>query len=369
MDEKLRERLFRRQGFTSISLEVWHPGNYLKLCRKNNTDRFPISTIPQALKLTQANTNSSDLIVAVSTCLLDDDALENYLIKLGVNKSSRIEEVASQLRILVINELYANSDVYEGYLYGDHYGDEIASFANGKKVSDDLSRTLPQAISNTLGVIIILIPSCFGFPFLPIVPQSGLATEAVVFLWCEPLEKGFASVLNVTKGLNITSCRCGRRDKIQKARCLSDERCSCLKRGVLCNQACLCKGCTNGKPIKSEHSVKRRKRIQPKLSEVTPLTSYNAAMHSGVDIPETLNQQQHVFLEAILYMELRDMKIALCDLDVNDIAENLSCHYKQLSVEISSDADECTGDLKPLNATLVRKWLEQRINCATLESR
>jgi len=76
-----------------------------------------------------------------------------------------------------------------------------------------------------------------------------------------------------------------------------------------------------------------------------------------------------VFLEAILYMELRDMKIALCDLDVNDIAENLSCHYKQLSVEISSDADECTGDLKPLNVTLVRKWLEQRINCATLESR
>jgi len=135
MDEKLRERLFRRQGFTSISLEVWHPGNYLKLCRKNNTDRFPISTILQALKLTQANTNSSDLIVAVSTSLLDDDALESYLIKLGVNKSSRIEEVASQLRILVINELYANSDVYEGYLYGDHYGDEIASFTNGKKVS------------------------------------------------------------------------------------------------------------------------------------------------------------------------------------------------------------------------------------------
>ncbi|XP_066931274.1 uncharacterized protein [Clytia hemisphaerica] len=357
MDGDILNRLFGPKGFTSLPLDVWKIDEYLESSHSGN-ESFPISGVLKALSLTEIK-YSGNFIFSFARQIVDllkDKNLtpnyKNFLNSIGINEKSSIEKVSTILENIVSEELKFNFE---------NYGFPETSTFDPTPTSHVL-----QCLVNSLGVMMVLIPSRVGMPFYPLVPGQGVAVNQVFYVWCCPEADKFTCLVSI-KTMNIpTSCRCGRRGNNDDMFCVREERCSCLKRGVKCNSDCFCRNCQNHRP--ESIVIRRRKRIQPELNQRKPLTSYSAAIGSQQqEIPNPLTSNQSLLLESILFLLLRDMNTTLLEIEEDLIVEQLSLEYIQLVKEFSRDGtlkDYIIKDYKQL----IVKWVKYRKFRVHLES-
>lgn len=301
--KELSTRLFRRQGFTTMPLNIWNPGAYLISCSQLYSIDYPILLILDKLGLSKKFYLGSDyygLMESIALFIYDifkfedvDREFESIISVLGIDKSS-IENTISNLKESILSEVRNNREEYESFIRSDDISNQVVLFEQNGEISTEFLGCLLQLSSNLLNVVIVLIPLCYGMPFLPIIPAHGSATKYLLYLFYNPLQNSFTLLIDNNLSKLDTKCKCGKKDKIAKGRCISDPRCSCFKRGVSCSKLCKCKGCLNNKIIDAK--AQRRKRIQPVLSQDQPLSSLSAAVLSG-DIPVDtgISYSQHFF--------------------------------------------------------------------------
>ncbi|XP_066916044.1 uncharacterized protein [Clytia hemisphaerica] len=261
MNSDLLYRLFGTNGFASLPADVWQPMEYLQAQEIDNN--FPIDSIMQTLGLAQMR-HSGPFVDTIAQQLSDmlrytdvSSKYQSFLERSGIRKDSPTETIISNLFSIIEDELQFNEDDYEVYC-------------------EDKTQSHPEALANSLGIMIVLVPACFGMPFLPIAPRQGLAIQNTFYVWCGPNKTQFTSLISMVTGPTKTSCRCGRRSKKEdSSHCQYNDNCSCLTRGIKCGKSCFCKRCQNGRP--ETFSSKRRRRIQPCLSQTSTLTSFSAA--------------------------------------------------------------------------------------------
>lgn len=247
--------LFCGQNYTTFTSDVWNPGVFLEKCGSHHSEDFPIFFILQALELTSRYYKEKiiefyGILDAVSLCLEDffkfhSSDYDEFLTTLetigGFSNHLSKDELKEKLNIAIIKEITSKEDQYRTLMATDVKIESMSSSlaADEELLSHKLVGCVLQAIANLLNVVIVIISSCIGLPFLPVIPFEGgkaFNKNPTFFLYYQTNENKFIPLVEISSTDETTNCTCGSKDKIKKARCTGDPRCKCIKRNVTCNR-------------------------------------------------------------------------------------------------------------------------------------
>ncbi len=224
------------------------------------------------------------------SCLLEpcnmsdeDPALQQHQQRPNLPICNTIPETTSILRCLAVEEWINHSDDYQGFIGDQHnVSDKADKFRQSGYFFGPLSNTMVLAISNAIGIPVIIFSSAHHYPIICITPRvcristplyiaynqfdAGLHYDAV--LLNDDLTIGRShenSTYSAEKG-----CTCGKKSNSTSCVPLKRKytlivRCPCLLKEKGCTLACTCNNCNNpqgSKPIQISSSL-RRKRIRP----------------------------------------------------------------------------------------------------------
>eukprot|EP00111_Clytia_hemisphaerica_P009415 TCONS_00027637-protein len=338
------------KGLTALPLDVWKTNEYLE-CNKNasgvENESFPIQNLLIGLNLTEIN-HTGTFLSTFPYHLMDlfnneelQQSYKDFLSTLNITGQLTYSQIVTTLIQIVCNELNKNSIKYAGCIQ--------TSPLNIDQV--DLCHIL-QSTVNALNVMIILIPSRIGLPFLPIVPSEGTVNHKF-YLWCGPKEEEFTCLVSLKSMKIATACRCGRRDKVKDLEhCEYNDKCSCYKRSVKCNRGCFCKNCLNGRPVIEKS--KRRKRMSM------------AAKSECNEMSNPLSIEQSLLLESLLFLLLQGAGVNFLDVCQEVISKQLLEEYSQVTESLSNDSSfesYIISDPKEM----IGKWVNYRVYWSEFE--
>ncbi|XP_066919297.1 uncharacterized protein [Clytia hemisphaerica] len=146
MDSDLLYRMFGTKGYASIPADIWHPRDFLK--KHSIDDSFPLGSILKSLNLSESK-KSGTFVEAIGYQLLDllhyfemPESYLSFLRSIGITKETGINDIVSKLLTAISEEVNFNCDDYE-------------------IDSETEECNFPEALANSLGIMIVLIPACF----------------------------------------------------------------------------------------------------------------------------------------------------------------------------------------------------------------
>ena len=181
-----------------------------------------------------------------------------------------IDDIAYQLRRMAVDEWTKNVDEYQHFLDGEHaVTEEAPMFLQQGHFFGPLGNTMVLAISNALGLPIIIFSSASHYPIINIAPrvcraslplyvafnQTGAGRyDAVSFKSYTPTPSDISPPPQQPEGKTKTSrCSCGKhystaeRCTIMQFKYTASIRCPCLLAGHRCTSLCACRNCANPK--------------------------------------------------------------------------------------------------------------------------
>ena len=137
--------------------------------------------------------------------------------------------------ILVKEASGSRSIEYDGLIESDLL--EMMLGLSNTSTENNLSQfVLPLIAANAFKMTILIKPTCFGVPMMPIIPEHILLDEIMYVLY-DTSESTFKLLVKKEKESQPTnSCSCGTRIQKKTAssdrKCINPFRCSCRKRNV-----------------------------------------------------------------------------------------------------------------------------------------
>ena len=225
-------------------------------------------------------------------------------------------------RNIAVQEWCENEDQYQGFLEEDYcVQDEAAKYKQPGYVFGPLGNTIVLAVSNALGIPVIVFSSAHHYPIVYITPrvcrnptplyvgfnQAGAGHyDAVVFN--DTASNGRQSP-RLSPSPSMVKCSCGRKGKhyANEERCIpikkkytSVTKCPCLANDRACQEYCICNNCSNPKgsrPIPVQLPMKRKRQRHARQKEKL-LKSSLFAYHQKEDISPGYRTQFEYLLVA-----------------------------------------------------------------------
>ena len=98
--------------------------------------------------------------------------IEQKLPQLFADLGTGLADIAHQLRRIAVDEWMNHQDEYQHYLDGEHkVADETPAFLQNRYFFGPLDNTMVIAISNVLGLTIIIFSSASHYPIISIAPR------------------------------------------------------------------------------------------------------------------------------------------------------------------------------------------------------
>ena len=230
-------------------------------------------------------------------------------------------DLAARLRELVVTEWLGPYRLeYENFLTNldTEYENEASDFLKDGHYDSNLGNTMPLAMSNALGVSLVILTSLPSTPCFYITPRSEPSTQCCT-LHTHPLDQGTMMDWSSKK----IKCRCwvNSHDKGNYIACAhhvgrhSSRR--CLLNGQPCSVLCGCKGCDNpnGKrPITMKGS---RHREPHKWQLMNTTDKYSADLKRGV-----WSEFENIFFSNIV----RHLEANLMECDPDTLFHVICCN-------------------------------------------
>lgn len=253
--------------------------------------------------------------------------LPQLLVDLGIEDSTSVDDIAYQLRRIAVDEWMSNAEEYQHFLDGEHMvKEEAPTFLKQGHFFGPLGNTMVVAISNALGLPIIIFSSASHYPVINIAPrvckaslllyvafnQSGAGHyDAVSFKHHTPLPSNITTPSHPPRGeINTSRCTCGKGNKhysttqccaILQFKYTTSIHCPCLIAGHPCTSACSCHNCANPKGIRP--SINSRVR-EPRKKHAWKLKSTKSILYVHQEqeqlLPGPRTQLEYLLVSQIL---------------------------------------------------------------------
>ena len=250
----------------------------------------------------------------------------------SIESNATISDIAHQLRHIAVDEWMKNAPEYQNFLDGEHtVAEEAPHFLHQGHFFGPLGNTMVVAISNALGLPIIVFSSANHYPVVNIAPrvcrvsiplyiafnQAGAGHyDAVLFKtsqtpsMTQPSTIEMPSMTEQSKVEKSTRSTCGKHDKhstaqwcgIKHFKYTTSIRCPCLLAGHSCTSACTCHNCVNPKGIKPTKlcgRVRERKKHAWSLKSVKSSTYAHQQQEHVIPGPRT--QLEYLLVSQILH--------------------------------------------------------------------
>ena len=201
------------------------------------------------------------------------NAMALHLENLGINNTQFVEELATLLRKLVVDEWVGPfSEDYLDFFHGEargNYVEEAEKYRMCGTFAGPLGNAMPLALANVLGMSLIILSLDNSTPFLDVCPREIKCELFPLYLAHYPTGPGHydtrvsqsdtpttmftANEPGSTHGTETTPdklfrpCRCGVSTKSQRTTRKYTFRCSCMKSSAgSCRSSCKCLGSCGG---------------------------------------------------------------------------------------------------------------------------
>ena len=118
-------------------------------------------------------------ILLTSSC---PESLRVHIRSLGFNEQIDVEDLASKLRELVVDEWQENSQEYIPFFENMDMQLESERFRNSGEFAGQLGDALPLTMTNILRIPIFILITVHNMPFLPVIPRRNIDNYQVIFL-------------------------------------------------------------------------------------------------------------------------------------------------------------------------------------------
>ena len=221
--------------------------------------------------------------------------IEQKLPQLFADLGTGLADIAHQLRRIAVDEWMNHQDEYQHYLDGEHkVADEAPAFLQNRYFFGPLGNTMVVAISNSLGLPIIIFSSASHYPIISIAPRACRASLPlyIAFNQAGPGHYdavSFKSTSNLSPPpqqpgdeTNPSRCTCGKgnkhystseRCKIMQYKYTTSIRCPCLLAGQPCTYKCTCHNCANPKGIRPKVTSRVREQRKRHAWNLKPTKS------------------------------------------------------------------------------------------------
>lgn len=143
----------------------------------------------------------------------------------------------------------------------------------------EIGNAVPLAMTEVLGIPIIIISSTLGYPIVHLRPQqSNVHSNTAIYLAYNQCGKGhyemaeFSSDRSSKSDKETFHCRCGVNRKGSEPACIDSDRyksrCKCYNHKKACSSACSCKGCKNPIGLRPLTPVKRKRHRHELQTEI-----------------------------------------------------------------------------------------------------
>ena len=202
--------------------------------------------------------------------------LPNLFTDVGIETKANMRDIAHQLRILAVAEWMQHTEEYKGFLDGDQsVDDEAQTFLQQGHFHGPLGNTMVLALSNVLGLPIIIFSSAHHYPVINISPRVCRAAIPLYVAFNQSgaghydaveLKKKVPLNVHTFKSTPDMKCTCGRSGKhcstmqrcgVLKHKYTTSIRCPCHLAGHGCTPLCQCSNCANPHGVKPRFVHKR----------------------------------------------------------------------------------------------------------------
>ena len=118
-------------------------------------------------------------ILLTSSC---PESLRVHIRSLGFNEQIDVEDLASKLRELVVDEWQENSQEYIPFFENMDMQLESERFRNSGEFAGQLGDALPLTMTNILRIPIFILTTVHNMPFVPVIPRRNIDNHQVIFL-------------------------------------------------------------------------------------------------------------------------------------------------------------------------------------------
>jgi hypothetical protein len=217
--------------------------------------------------------NGDCLFTAVALHLqqVTTKAITHHLENLGISSKESVQELATILRNLVVNEFVGPfREDYMDFIHGDprtKYIEEAEKYRRCGTFAGQLGDAMPLALANVLGMPLMVLSLNHSTPFLDVCPREVKCAEVLpIYLAHYSTGGGHYDALINQNALPRTStvnegekksgkhideailskpfraCRCGVNKKSDKSNRKYSFRCPCIKSSGSCRPSCKCSG-------------------------------------------------------------------------------------------------------------------------------
>ena len=243
----------------------------------------------------------------------------DHLVKHGIEKMD-IGSIAIKIRQMVVDEWMSNADEYQKFIGNEHsVTEEAPKFLQQGYFFGPMGNTMVLAVSNALGIPIVVFSSANHYPIINITPRVCEVPIPLYIAFNQPGAGHYDSVSltgeqhKKLQHVHETKCNCGKNKPYSTTeRCnmvhfkyTVSIHCPCLLAESPCTSTCKCLNCTNPKGVRPKHlpnRVRERRTHAWKLKPVKSLLYTNAEQENILTGPRTQ-------LEYLLIAEL----IKLCN--------------------------------------------------------
>ena len=203
-------------------------------------------------------------------------------------ESSHVEELSSHLRQICVKEWMDNKNFYQPFICAS-IEDEACKFLQSGYFHGELGNTMVNALSNALGLVVVLLSSVTDQPLIFIQPVE-LKVSAPLFVAFNSFGAGHYDAIEFnTHTKKVHPCRCGMSDKQVSTtqRCMTNaikkysSRCPCYNKQQGCSYNCHCTFCCNPYGVRPQserrHTKVHRARQRHSLQVPSSLTPYSTS--------------------------------------------------------------------------------------------
>jgi hypothetical protein len=171
------------------------------------------------------------------------------------------EVLGRVLRKKVVQEWLLNPQDYQGFLTSSTVEEEAPKFLQEGFYHGDLANTMVLAVSNSLGIPVVVFSSALHHPVIFITPRAIQVSVPILLAFTQYGPGHYSGICTKDDEQSTTQptkskrykCFCGRSDKnTSQEHCIvtgtkygTRVRCQCVRSEVKCTEQCRCKNCKN----------------------------------------------------------------------------------------------------------------------------
>lgn len=223
---------------------------------------------------------------------------------LNIEANISVDELACELRRIAVEEWCNAPEEYQGFI-GDAFNvkEEAEKFKQQGHFFGPLGNTMVPAVSNALGLQVVIFSSAHHYPLIHITPRV-CKVAVPLYVAFNQANAGHYDAVTVSDMSNTSlqgshfspplmdnkRCTCGQKGKHYsttercipvKKRYTSVSLCPCLANSQPCTSACICNNCSNPngvKPNTNSARPKQRQRYKHVWQQTPPKSSSFAAL-------------------------------------------------------------------------------------------